>query len=187
MSEPDLPTAALSPAATDPEPGMTAVTDLLTPDHADDQRAERERLARARTQGAAPHPSVAEGEDRGKAARATTPRRSLSQWAPAVDRADPVELLRGQETSRVQGLLPVRHARMATSEFAFYRGSAIIMAADTTRRPTVRRCPPGQLRGLCRTRPLTRVRRQRLRRDKPGSFRVGRQAPRDLVRACRAR
>jgi hypothetical protein len=43
--------------------------------------------------------------------------------------------LTGQETSRVQELVPVRHARMATSAFAFYRGGALVMAADLALMP----------------------------------------------------
>ena len=56
-------------------------------------------------------------------------------WEPPADRADPVALLAGQETSRVQELVPVRHARMATSAFAFYRGAALLMAADLAAMP----------------------------------------------------
>lgn len=48
---------------------------------------------------------------------------------------DPVTLLEGQEASRVQDLVPVRHARMATSAFAFYRGAAAVMAADLAAAP----------------------------------------------------
>src|SRR5207342_1045542 len=50
-------------------------------------------------------------------------------------RADPVALLESQETSRVQELVPVRHARMATSAFAFYRGAALLMASDLATAP----------------------------------------------------
>ncbi len=49
---------------------------------------------------------------------------------PATDRPDPVALLRAQEESRVPELLPLRHERMAASPFAFYRGAAVVMAAD---------------------------------------------------------
>jgi uncharacterized protein (DUF2252 family) len=51
-------------------------------------------------------------------------------WEPAVGRADPVDILMDQAASRVPELVPVRNGRMLASAFAFYRGSAAIMAAD---------------------------------------------------------
>jgi uncharacterized protein (DUF2252 family) len=45
-------------------------------------------------------------------------------------------MLLDQETSRIAELLPIRHARMATSPFAFYRGAAVLMAADLGGRPS---------------------------------------------------
>ena len=52
-----------------------------------------------------------------------------------VDRPDPIELVLAQEKSRLDWLLPVRHSRMAESAFTFYRGSAVVMAADLARQP----------------------------------------------------
>lgn len=75
-------------------------------------------------------PDVPERIAKGKEARKRTPRESFADWKPAADRPDPVALLAGQETSRIQALLPVRHERMSASEFAFYRGTAIVMAND---------------------------------------------------------
>ena len=63
------------------------------------------------------------------------PRARLAEWAPAADRPDPVELLLADEGDRIPELLPLRHERMAASPFAFYRGSAIIFAADAASRP----------------------------------------------------
>ena len=62
------------------------------------------------------------------------PRRQHAEWTEGGDRANPVELLAAQETSRVPALLPLRHERMSASAFAFYRGSAIIMANDLASR-----------------------------------------------------
>ncbi len=81
------------------------------------------------------HLTVAERKRLGKLARVNTPRKDLATWAPGDDRPDATGLLLGQETSRVQALLPVRHARMATSAFAFYRGAAIVMASDLSTTP----------------------------------------------------
>lgn len=76
------------------------------------------------------HLTVAEREELGRAARKRRSRASLATWSAPADRQDPVSLLAGQETIRVQALLPLRHQRMAASAFAFYRGGAAIMAAD---------------------------------------------------------
>ncbi len=80
--------------------------------------------------------SVADRQARGRAARERRPRTSLAQWSAAADRPDPVALLQGQETARVQALLPLRHSRMAVSPFTFYRGSAVVMANDLAEMPT---------------------------------------------------
>jgi len=66
----------------------------------------------------------------GRAARVRTPRSSHAEWSPAEDRADPVSLLEEQAASRVPALIPVRHGRMMVSPFTFYRGAALLMAAD---------------------------------------------------------
>ena len=76
------------------------------------------------------HLTVAERVDRGKAARKLCPRSAHGIWNPAPDRPDPVALLEAQEKGRIPELLPIRYERMLTSEFAFYRGAAVIMAPD---------------------------------------------------------
>ena len=43
---------------------------------------------------------------------------------------DPIGLIAAQETTRLSHLLPIRHQRMGESVFAFYRGSAVVQAAD---------------------------------------------------------
>lgn len=71
----------------------------------------------------------------GRAARAAVRRSSHAEWAPAPDRADPFTLLSAQEVTRVEELVPVRHERMMASPFTFYRGAAVLMAADLGSRP----------------------------------------------------
>ena len=71
----------------------------------------------------------------GKAVRKRLPRTAHARWEPLADRIDPVSLLRGQEKTRVPELLAVRHDRMLASPFAFYRGAAVIMAADLATQP----------------------------------------------------
>jgi uncharacterized protein (DUF2252 family) len=73
---------------------------------------------------------------RGKAARTRAPRSSHAQWRPPADRADPVQTLARQERDRVPELLPVRHERMLSSPFAFFRGAAAVMAADLASTPS---------------------------------------------------
>ena len=74
--------------------------------------------------------TVDERRVRGRAARDVAPRKSHGQWAPAPGRAGAIGVLERQGETRVQELLPIRYARMAASPFAFFRGSAAIMAAD---------------------------------------------------------
>ena len=50
-------------------------------------------------------------------------------------RFDPLELLEQQEAQRLPWLVPERHRRMEESAFAFFRGAAIVMAADLGRQP----------------------------------------------------
>jgi uncharacterized protein (DUF2252 family) len=71
-----------------------------------------------------------ESEAAGKAARRRTPRSALGEWGRSAKRKSPVEILKGQDTTRVPELVPIRHGRMSASAFTFYRGAAGIMAAD---------------------------------------------------------
>ena len=82
-----------------------------------------------------PHLTRAERAARGKAARAEIPRSSHVQIEFNHDR-DPIALLETQAATRVPELVPIRYGRMLASPFAFYRGGALIMAADLARTPT---------------------------------------------------
>ena len=77
-----------------------------------------------------PHLSVEERKARGRAARREVPRASHADFTPGAFRHDPVELLERQAVSRVPELVPIRYGRMLVSPFTFYRGAALIMAAD---------------------------------------------------------
>src|SRR4249920_4270490 len=81
------------------------------------------------------HLTVAERVARGKEARAQVPRAAHGRWEPAPDRPDPIALLEEQAASRVPELVPIRHGRMLVSPFTFYRGAALIMAADLAGTP----------------------------------------------------
>lgn len=64
----------------------------------------------------------------GRALRERVPRSSHGV-AVAADR-DPIGILREQNATRIPELVPLRMQRMLESPFAFFRGSAAIMAAD---------------------------------------------------------
>lgn len=71
------------------------------------------------------------GRDLGEA----VPHSSHARFQPAEDRRDPVDILERQAASRVAELIPIRYGRMLMSPFAFYRGSAAIMAEDLANTP----------------------------------------------------
>ncbi len=70
---------------------------------------------------------------RGRAARKTTPRSALAVRSDAP--RDPLGILRAQNADRLPELVPLRMERMLTSPFAFFRGSAALMAADLANDP----------------------------------------------------
>jgi uncharacterized protein (DUF2252 family) len=82
---------------------------------------------------ARPSATVRDKYARGKALRAQVPREAHSDLNLA--QRDPVEVLRSSDTGRLEELLWIRYARMATSPFAFYRGAAAIMAGDLAQTP----------------------------------------------------
>jgi len=85
----------------------------------------------------------------GREARKAAPRASHGSWTPAPDRPDPIALLRAQDDDRMTDLVPIRWGRMSASPFAFYRGSAALMAADLAPLPrtglTVQLCGDAHL------------------------------------------
>ena len=75
----------------------------------------------------------AEALAEGRAARDRTPRTELGRITRKG--RDPLGILRRQNSTRLPDLVPLRIERMAASPFAFYRGSAALMAADFAREP----------------------------------------------------
>ncbi len=73
------------------------------------------------------HPSVR--LDEGRQARKRVPRASHAAFEPREGR-DPIAILDKQEEDRLPELVPLRHARMAESPFAYYRGTPAVMAYD---------------------------------------------------------
>jgi uncharacterized protein (DUF2252 family) len=68
--------------------------------------------------------------------RKVVSRRSLARWQRRDAKLDPIAILRASDEGRVPELVPIRYGRMLESPFAFYRGSASIMAADLGPTPT---------------------------------------------------
>jgi len=71
----------------------------------------------------------------GKALRDQAPRSSHGEWTPDPKRPDPIRMLEEANKTRLEHLVPIRSGRMSQSPFAFYRGSADIMAHDLAKSP----------------------------------------------------
>ncbi|HEY5698996.1 MAG TPA: DUF2252 domain-containing protein [Acidimicrobiales bacterium] len=81
------------------------------------------------------HRSVEERRADGRARRKQLPRAEHGTWSPPADRFDPVALVEQRSVDALSPLVPIRHGRMSLSPFAFYRGTAALMAADLARLP----------------------------------------------------
>jgi uncharacterized protein (DUF2252 family) len=82
-----------------------------------------------------PYSSPDERRQQGKALRDKVSRQDQGGWEPFKGRRDPVELLIESNKGRLPQLIPIRFGRMVQSPFAFFRGSAAIMAADLAHTP----------------------------------------------------
>ena len=69
-------------------------------------------------------------DQNGKALRKTISRRSHSAFTLDPNRPPVAKLIEDSNYDRLPELIPIRHYRMSASPFAFYRGSASIMARD---------------------------------------------------------
>ena len=153
--------------------------------------ADREAAAAARK---VAHLTPEQRAARGKAARNDVSRGSHGRWVPADDRADPIALLEQQAATRVPELVPIRYGRMLVSPFTFYRGAALIMAADLAATPrsglTAQLCGDAHLSNFG----VFASPERHLLFDindfdetLPRPVRMGRQAPDRLLRGRRAR
>ncbi|MFB0826666.1 DUF2252 domain-containing protein [Chromobacterium violaceum] len=82
----------------------------------------------------ASHPKYDQHYADGKARRRACPRSSQAELHLAPDR-DVVALVESTSQGRVPALAPLRYARMHASPFAFFRGMAMIQAADLAAGP----------------------------------------------------
>jgi uncharacterized protein (DUF2252 family) len=85
------------------------------------------------TDGGAGWRSAEDRAARGRAERTTIPREAHAEVV--ATHHDAVDVVLSQEADRIQNLLSIRHGRMLASPFAFYRGSAIVMAYDLAAGP----------------------------------------------------
>ena len=63
------------------------------------------------------------------------PRAAHGEWKRGDHRVDPLAILDRGGAGRLPDLVPIRYGRMLASPFAFYRGSAAVMAADLAKTP----------------------------------------------------
>jgi uncharacterized protein (DUF2252 family) len=73
--------------------------------------------------------------DAGRALREIVHRSSHGEFRPGTSRPDVIALLQEQAKDRLTDLVPIRYGRMASSPFAFLRGSAAVMAEDLASTP----------------------------------------------------
>ena len=82
-----------------------------------------------------PAPTVEERRAAGLAAREACPIETLGAWEPRASSEPAIDLIEQQSVTRDPGLVPLRYERMGVSPFTFYRGSAVIMAANLATMP----------------------------------------------------
>jgi len=100
-------------------------------------KAQRARHDKKRRRGVLDLPkAIEERLAEARAERESVPLEAHGEWATPDQRPDPVGILEKQNAMRVPELVPIRHGRMIVSPFAFYRGTAAIMACDLSRTPT---------------------------------------------------
>jgi len=136
---PKAPVAVVSAPALPPSKADAPVSTAEAPPPAPVKR-KRRRAVRQAAAAAAEVPGHSVPRDQraeaGKALRDKVHRTQHAQWKAAKDRRDPIDILRRSDAGRLKEVVPIRYGRMLASPFAFYRGSAAVMAADLARTPT---------------------------------------------------
>ena len=82
-------------------------------------------------------PSPDERAELGRALRDRVSRAQHGAWKKTEDRPDPIDILQASDANRLPELVPIRYGRMLQSPFAFFRGSAGVMAADLAATPVI--------------------------------------------------
>lgn len=71
----------------------------------------------------------------GKKLREKCSRESHAIWKASRARRNPIDLIHESNQGRIAQLIPIRHGRMLQSPFAYYRGTALNLAADLAATP----------------------------------------------------
>jgi uncharacterized protein (DUF2252 family) len=74
--------------------------------------------------------TVAERQQAGKSLREKCPRLSHGKVILGQGKRDIIALIKASNEGRLENLIPIRHGRMLQSEFAYFRGTALIQAHD---------------------------------------------------------
>lgn len=82
-----------------------------------------------------PNMSRKESQALGKRLREACPRENHAKWKAPKGRQSPLDLIQESNHGRLPELIPIRHGRMLQSPFAFYRATALNMAADLAKTP----------------------------------------------------
>ncbi len=72
---------------------------------------------------------------KGKTLIKEIPWKSHAHWKRAKGSQNPICQIQENDKGRLPFLLPIKYGRMAVSSFAFFRGSAVVMAADLSKTP----------------------------------------------------
>ena len=72
---------------------------------------------------------------KGKTLSKEIPWKSHAHWKRVKGSQNPISLIQENDKGRLSFLLPIKYGRMAASSFAFFRGSAVVMAADLSKTP----------------------------------------------------
>ena len=86
--------------------------------------------------GLLPHMTREERKGLGRKERRIVPRDLHGHWATPVADRDPIAILEASNVGRMPELIPIRYGRMVQSPFAFYRGTAALMAFDLSKTAT---------------------------------------------------
>ena len=91
-------------------------------------------------------------QTRGKQLRRKLGRGRQADWSPKKRQTDPVTAILAANRNRLRELVPIKMGRMAATPFAFFRGSAPLMAADLATLPVtglnVQLCGDAHVRNL---------------------------------------
>lgn len=124
-----------------PQPAPEAATKKHKREAGQKHKKVAKKHKKATPSATAPAPAiiVRSPEDRnaeGKALRDKVLRAHQGVWKASKTRTNPIDILRKSDPERLPELVPIRYGRMLQSPFAFYRGSAAVMAADLAQGPS---------------------------------------------------